>query len=167
MLCIPTRLWHGRQNGYFPDWLKFHQLFVWLCFKVISANQDRDTIALHFFSVVLVAQYVRFLPQNWTNKIWMRIELYGCPLGKATDCTFIHFVNVIGKNWLVKLKWPQFYPSPFPQMQIKVTSLTGLISTLSCKPTKTLNHPRLKTMDILVRSVIDVLACRSIFLWRK
>ncbi len=55
-------------------------------FKVIIANEDRDTIVLYFFSLALVAQYVRFLPQSWNNEICMRIELYGCPMGKTTDC---------------------------------------------------------------------------------
>jgi len=46
----------------------------------IAANWDRNTVVLHFFSPVLLAQCVRFLPQSWENAICMRIELYGCSM---------------------------------------------------------------------------------------
>lgn len=76
-------------RGHGEVWSKYTEADIE---QVISANQDRDTIALHFFSVVLVAQYVRFLPQSWSNKICMRIELYGCPLdqfscGESSGCS--------------------------------------------------------------------------------
>ena len=58
------------------------KVFVLSHLQVIAANQDRDTTALHFFSPPLVARYVRFLPQSWNNAICMRIELYGCFMGK-------------------------------------------------------------------------------------
>jgi len=75
-------------RGLGPGWKNYSEADIE---QVISANQDRDTIALHFFSVV-VTRYVRFLPQSWNNEICMRIELYGCPLdqfscGESSGCS--------------------------------------------------------------------------------
>ncbi|XP_078342156.1 uncharacterized protein LOC144627995 isoform X2 [Oculina patagonica] len=76
-----------RGNG--EVWIKYTEADVE---QVIIANEDRDTIVLYFFSLALVAQYVRFLPQSWNNEICMRIELYGCPMdqfacGDKTGCS--------------------------------------------------------------------------------
>jgi len=53
--------------------------------KGLTANEDRDTAVLHFFTVPLVTRYLRFQPQSWNNKICMRVEIYGCALGKFVD----------------------------------------------------------------------------------
>ena len=58
------------------------KVFVLFPSQEIAANWDRNTVVLHFFSPVLLAQCVRFLPQSWENAICMRIELYGCSMGK-------------------------------------------------------------------------------------
>ena len=49
---------------------------------MLTGNEDRETVVLHFLAVPLVTRYLRFLPQKWENMICMRVEIYGCGLSK-------------------------------------------------------------------------------------
>ena len=67
---------------------------------MLTGNEDRETVVLHFLAVPLVTRYLRFLPQKWENMICMRVEIYGCGLSKFIF-TFFFFgavLNDFGKE---------------------------------------------------------------------
>jgi len=51
---------------------------------LFTGNKDRNTTVLHLFSTPVVARYVRFLPETWSGKICMRVQIYGCAVN--TSC---------------------------------------------------------------------------------
>ena len=55
---------------------------------MLTGNEDRETVVLHFFAVPLVTRYLRFLPQKWENMICMRVEIYGCGLSKFINSSY-------------------------------------------------------------------------------
>lgn len=47
---------------------------------LFTGNKDRDTTVLHLFKTPVVARYVRFVPETWSGKICMRVQIYGCAI---------------------------------------------------------------------------------------
>ena len=53
-----------------------------LYFKVFQGNMERNLVVFHKFRPSLKTRYVRIHPKTWYSYISMRVELYGCRLGK-------------------------------------------------------------------------------------
>ena len=53
---------------------------------------DRHLVVMHQFRPSIKARYLRIYPKTWYSYISMRIELYGCRLGKAIFCFLSFFV---------------------------------------------------------------------------
>ena len=67
-------------------------------FQLFTGNKDRSTTVLHLFSTPVVARYVRFVPETWSGKICMRVQIYGCAVSK-----FIAFCDFRVLSLLKKL----------------------------------------------------------------
>ncbi|KAL7307938.1 hypothetical protein TKK_0000030 [Trichogramma kaykai] len=46
--------------------------------KMFKGNRDGDTVKINKFEVPIIAQWIRINPTRWTDRIAMRVELYGC-----------------------------------------------------------------------------------------
>ena len=49
--------------------------------KVMTGNNDRNTVVKHDFKTPLVARYIRVKPKGWYSWVVVRLELYGCKKG--------------------------------------------------------------------------------------
>lgn len=49
---------------------------------MFRGNTDGDTISRSEFEVPIIAQWIRINPTRWTDRISMRVELFGCEYGK-------------------------------------------------------------------------------------
>ena len=56
-------------------------LFV-VSFQYFSGNHDRNTVRLHSFIPAIRGRYIRVHPWGWHAHISMRLEFYGCRIGK-------------------------------------------------------------------------------------
>lgn len=48
---------------------------------MFRGNTDGDTISRNEFEVPIIAQWIRINPTRWTDRISMRVELFGCEYG--------------------------------------------------------------------------------------
>lgn len=48
---------------------------------MFRGNTDGDTISRSEFEVPIIAQWIRINPTRWTDRISMRVELFGCEYG--------------------------------------------------------------------------------------
>lgn len=53
-----------------------------LFYQIFRGNFERNFIVTHRFRRPFKARYVRIHPKSWRSHISMRLELYGCRLGK-------------------------------------------------------------------------------------
>ena len=87
-----------RGEGYLLNSGQEHRMFsLWTCAKkaeyslipflfhqIFRGNFERNFIVTHRFRRPFKARYVRIHPKTWRGHISMRVELYGCRLGKLT-----------------------------------------------------------------------------------
>ena len=50
--------------------------------KIFQGNSERYFVVTHRFNRAFKARFVRIHPRRWRSYIAMRVELYGCRLGK-------------------------------------------------------------------------------------
>ena len=65
------------------DFLVRHVTLL-LSFQYFPGNINRNTVRRHQLTTTIRARYVRVLPTNWYRHISMRVEFYGCVIGKTS-----------------------------------------------------------------------------------
>ena len=65
------------------DLLTYVLRFFPFLFKVFQGNIERNHVVFHKFRPSLKTRYVRIHPKSWYSYISMRVELFGCRLGKC------------------------------------------------------------------------------------
>ena len=65
--------------------------------KVFQGNSERYFVVTHRFNRPFKARFVRIQPRTWRSYIAMRVELYGCRLGKPTR------LNLLSYQWMYKI----------------------------------------------------------------
>ena len=67
-------------------------LIVLFSNQVFDGNWDNNSVRKHFFTMKVLARYVRLWPHSYNNRIAVRWEVYGCP-GKVkrmmSACMFL------------------------------------------------------------------------------
>lgn len=62
-----------------------------ICFyKIFVGNTDRDSVVRHTLKIPIHAEEILIKPKTWQGNIGLRVELYGCSLGKDVwlDCNY-------------------------------------------------------------------------------
>ena len=59
--------------------------------QVFDGNADRHTVVYHKFTRHFSAMYVRVHPRTWYSWVSMRVELFGCPIGKSNRQRLMSF----------------------------------------------------------------------------
>ena len=59
---------------------------------------DRHLVVMHQLRPSIKARYLRIYPKTWYSYISMRIELYGCRLGKPCFVVVFLFKVVLGSS---------------------------------------------------------------------
>ena len=71
------------------------RLLLYLLFihflQVFPGNFERNFVVVHRFLRPFKARYVRIYPKTWRSHIAMRVELFGCRLGKLSLAPTSHF----------------------------------------------------------------------------
>ena len=55
-----------------------------LCLQIFQGNYDRYIIVRHKLARPITARFFRIHPVTWYGWISMRVEFYGCVVGKCT-----------------------------------------------------------------------------------
>ncbi|XP_015756081.1 PREDICTED: uncharacterized protein LOC107335265 [Acropora digitifera] len=71
--------------GYSMDNIRFIPYKEGRKIKVFPGNFERNFIVVHRFLRPFKARYVRVYPKTWRSHIAMRVELFGCRLGKLCN----------------------------------------------------------------------------------
>lgn len=45
---------------------------------MLNGNQDSTTVVRNNLATAITTRYIRFLPLTWNERIFMRVEVYGC-----------------------------------------------------------------------------------------
>lgn len=81
-------VWEGQKNVLdwtISDWtdaVDDKLIFFSFIFQYFSGNRDRNTLVSHPFIPAIRGQYIRIHPWGWHAHISMRVEFYGCRIGK-------------------------------------------------------------------------------------
>lgn len=46
--------------------------------QMLNGNQDSTSVVRNNLATTITTRYIRFLPQTWNERIFMRVEVYGC-----------------------------------------------------------------------------------------
>ena len=103
--------------------------------KIFEGNNDRHTVVSHFLIPRITAQFVRIYPYKYHEFGCLRVEYYGCAVGKETivtsvprhiaiECQFIDIILIIAIYVLIPIEtaisvdvsWPLITT---PQLQIR------------------------------------------------
>ena len=59
-------------------------------FQIFQGNTERYFVVVHRLRPTIKARYIRVHPRTWYGYISMRMELYGCRLGKSPKCIHVY-----------------------------------------------------------------------------
>ena len=73
----------------------FRMIIQCQCFwiwQTFAANRDRNSVTTNSFMPYILARCIRVHPSGWHSRIALRMELYGCPVGKFRSFLSLPFL---------------------------------------------------------------------------
>ncbi|XP_015760737.1 PREDICTED: uncharacterized protein LOC107339904 [Acropora digitifera] len=70
--------------------------------QMLNGNQDSKTVVRNNLATTITTRYIRFLPQTWNERIFMRVEVYGClpnALKRYSTLTDVAAVKTTEDGW--------------------------------------------------------------------
>ena len=61
-------------------------------FQIFQGNTERYFVVMHRLRPTIKARYIRVHPRTWYGHITLRMELYGCRLGRIPKCIHVYVV---------------------------------------------------------------------------